>query len=107
MTVRVGIIGVGVMGADHARTLTSGVPGASLRAIYDADPKRAKEVAAECGAETVAESPEALIADTSIDAVLIASPDQTHGELTLACICLLYTSPSPRDRTRSRMPSSA
>ena len=25
----------------------------------------------------------------------------------LACICLLYTSPSPRDRTRSRMPSSA
>ena len=24
-----------------------------------------------------------------------------------ACGCLLYTSPSPRDRTRSRMPSSA
>ena len=24
-----------------------------------------------------------------------------------ACTCLLYTSPSPRDRTRSRMPSSA
>ena len=23
------------------------------------------------------------------------------------CTCLLYTSPSPRDRTRSRMPSSA
>ena len=27
--------------------------------------------------------------------------DRPHG------ICLLYTSPSPRDRTRSRMPSSA
>ena len=26
---------------------------------------------------------------------------------TLATPCLLYTSPSPRDRTRSRMPSSA
>ena len=26
---------------------------------------------------------------------------------TLAMACLLYTSPSPRDRTRSRMPSSA
>jgi len=25
----------------------------------------------------------------------------------LQCSCLLYTSPSPRDRTRSRMPSSA
>ena len=31
-------------------------------------------------------------------------------ELTKTCyrkLCLLYTSPSPRDRTRSRMPSSA
>ena len=27
--------------------------------------------------------------------------------LGLAITCLLYTSPSPRDRTRSRMPSSA
>ena len=27
--------------------------------------------------------------------------------LDQAQICLLYTSPSPRDRTRSRMPSSA
>mgnify|MGYP003381629349 CR=1 FL=1 len=25
----------------------------------------------------------------------------------VASVCLLYTSPSPRDRTRSRMPSSA
>ena len=29
-----------------------------------------------------------------------------HGK-ALRCVCLLYTSPSPRDRTRSRMPSSA
>ena len=28
-------------------------------------------------------------------------------KLALICTCLLYTSPSPRDRTRSRMPSSA
>ena len=28
-------------------------------------------------------------------------------ELDLITDCLLYTSPSPRDRTRSRMPSSA
>ena len=27
--------------------------------------------------------------------------------LTRVLLCLLYTSPSPRDRTRSRMPSSA
>ena len=29
------------------------------------------------------------------------------GNLGQASACLLYTSPSPRDRTRSRMPSSA
>ena len=29
-----------------------------------------------------------------------------HGD-EIRHICLLYTSPSPRDRTRSRMPSSA
>ena len=29
------------------------------------------------------------------------------GHHDLAYFCLLYTSPSPRDRTRSRMPSSA
>ena len=29
------------------------------------------------------------------------------GSFTVNKICLLYTSPSPRDSTRSRMPSSA
>ena len=33
----------------------------------------------------------------------LAFETDEHGLLT----CLLYTSPSPRDRTRSRMPSSA
>ena len=31
----------------------------------------------------------------------------SHFVLGLCLGCLLYTSPSPRDRTRSRMPSSA
>ena len=33
--------------------------------------------------------------------------DSDFNAVTLAKTCLLYTSPSPRDRTRSRMPSSA
>ena len=32
---------------------------------------------------------------------------QTGNPRQLHIVCLLYTSPSPRDRTRSRMPSSA
>ena len=31
----------------------------------------------------------------------------SNTKLSELCSCLLYTSPSPRDRTRSRMPSSA
>ena len=33
--------------------------------------------------------------------------ERNNFEAALDYICLLYTSPSPRDRTRSRMPSSA
>ena len=32
---------------------------------------------------------------------------QLPGSVGYLGLCLLYTSPSPRDRTRSRMPSSA
>ena len=32
---------------------------------------------------------------------------ETGGKATISTNCLLYTSPSPRDRTRYRMPSSA
>ena len=43
--------------------------------------------------------------------VVHAEEDPNHHRGTLhgmqLWICLLYTSPSPRDRTRSRMPSSA
>ena len=47
----------------------------------------------------------------------ICTADEFHGDganltgvsgfATVLSTCLLYTSPSPRDRTRSRMPSSA
>jgi myo-inositol 2-dehydrogenase/D-chiro-inositol 1-dehydrogenase len=86
MSVRIGIIGTGVMGADHAKILTRYVPGAILKAVYDADAKRAESVAEEMGAEAVAASPIALIEDRAIDAVLIAAPDATLKELALACL---------------------
>ena len=36
------------------------------------------------------------------------NPEKLDAEMRRVFdICLLYTSPSPRDRTRSRMPSSA
>ena len=38
---------------------------------------------------------------------MVGASGAIAGVLGLYMICLLYTSPSPRDRTRSRMPSSA
>jgi beta-mannosidase len=38
---------------------------------------------------------------------VIAHADSLRQSFTMRTNCLLYTSPSPRDRTRSRMPSSA
>ena len=48
-----------------------------------------------------------LPATTSQDA-LLAVVERLNADPTVhGILCLLYTSPSPRDRTRSRMPSSA
>ena len=41
------------------------------------------------------------------DLILLDDPQISRHHLRLTYTCLLYTSPSPRDRTRSRMPSSA
>ncbi len=38
---------------------------------------------------------------------VIKRATQIFAKLNMHKTCLLYTSPSPRDRTRSRMPSSA
>ena len=86
VTVRVALIGAGVMGADHARIIASQIPGAVLQIICDADAKRAEAIAEETGAIEVSSDPLAAIAGKSVDAVLIASPDATHGELTIAAI---------------------
>ena len=58
-------------------------------------PKNTSDLVATTGGRTLALTRESL--DTDFDLVTAALPEH----------CLLYTSPSPRDRTRSRMPSSA
>jgi myo-inositol 2-dehydrogenase/D-chiro-inositol 1-dehydrogenase len=82
----VGIIGAGGMGTRHAVNLQERVGGARVAAIYEPDAGRARQVAALCGAEKLCESPRELIESPEVDAVIIASPDATHAELTLECL---------------------
>lgn len=83
MNLRVGVIGTGVMGAEHARLLREETRGAVLAAVADADAGRAASAAA--GAAVFAD-PLALIADAGVDAVVVATPDATHGSLARACL---------------------
>jgi myo-inositol 2-dehydrogenase/D-chiro-inositol 1-dehydrogenase len=78
----VGVVGVGVMGADHAARLAAGLGCAVLAAVADPDPARA---AAFPGVRAFS-SPLALIASDEVDAVLIASPGAAHEEQVLACL---------------------
>ncbi|KZE99458.1 inositol 2-dehydrogenase [Rhodococcus sp. EPR-157] len=86
MTVRVGIVGVGIMGADHARKINGSISGAEVSAVADFDAGRASSVAAELRDASVSADAFALIADDSVDAVIVASHDSTHAELVHAAL---------------------
>ena len=55
------------------------------------------------GEEYLGQAIDSALAQTGCELDVILIDDGS----TDSCPCLLYTSPSPRDRTRSRMPSSA
>lgn len=84
--ISVGLIGAGGMGSRHASNLQEQVPGARVAAVYDLDAGRARQAAARCGSSAVFEDPFRVIQDPGIDAVIIASPDATHLDFTLACL---------------------
>lgn len=83
---RIGVIGAGVMGADHVNTLTTAISGAVVSAVSDVDLERAKAVAAGTSDAAVFDDPRQLIISPDVDAVLVASSDRTHEEFVLACI---------------------
>jgi predicted dehydrogenase len=80
---RVGVIGVGVMGSNHARVFTD-LPGVRLVGVVDPDARQRDFVSGALGC-TAYETAEALLA-AGIDAAIIAAPTHLHRELAFACI---------------------
>ena len=80
---RVGVIGAGVMGSNHARVL-AGLPGVTLVGVVDPLPEHRARATELAGCRAF-EALEELLAE-GVDAVTIAAPTHLHHEVALACI---------------------
>ncbi|WP_172291999.1 Gfo/Idh/MocA family oxidoreductase [Pseudoruegeria sp. HB172150] len=84
MTLKVGVIGTGMIGQDHIRRLTTVLSGVAVTAVSDIDADRARAAAPE-GAEVFG-TPQALIRSDAVDAVVICSWGPAHEEQLIDCI---------------------
>lgn len=82
-SLRVGVIGVGVMGSNHARVFAD-MPGVQLSGIADPD-RKARDFVTQALACPGFDSVEALLA-SGVEAVTIAAPTHLHRDIALDCI---------------------
>ena len=80
---RVGVVGLGVMGKNHARVLSE-LPGVTLVGVADPDQAQVEFVTSRLGCAGFS-SLEALL-DAGIDALTVAAPTQLHTAISLAAI---------------------
>jgi scyllo-inositol 2-dehydrogenase (NAD+) len=82
----VGLIGVGRLGRVYARELSARIAHTRLVAVADMNEKLAREVAAEFDVPRSYADPEQLIADSTVDAVVIVSPTHAHRDHVVAAL---------------------
>ncbi len=78
--VRLGIIGLGNMGAVHARSIAA-IPEATLVAVADQNLALARTIAGETGVRAFPDA-KALLESGEVEAVLVATPHFSHPDIT-------------------------
>lgn len=87
MTLKIGIIGTGAIGADHTRRITNTLTGAEVIALTDVNQEQAEKVKQSLGLKaTIYKDGHELIEKGNVDAVLVTSWGATHEEYVLAAI---------------------
>jgi myo-inositol 2-dehydrogenase/D-chiro-inositol 1-dehydrogenase len=83
---RIAVLGVGVMGADHVTRISSKIAGARVSVVNDYVTEKAEQIAAGIPGCRAISDPLDAIADPEVDAVLLATPGPTHEKQLLACL---------------------
>jgi len=99
MTVRIGVIGTGMIGADHIRRITTVLAGATVTAVTDVDADRAPRWPSGTACPPCTPAVRNVIADPSVDGVIVASWGPTHEDYVPA-----RSPPANRFSARSRWP---
>ena len=81
--VRVALFGAGRIGQRHGATLASLIPNAELAVIADMHGPSAQALAAKVRCERWTDDPNEILADSTIDAVVIAASTDSHAPLII------------------------
>jgi UDP-N-acetylglucosamine 3-dehydrogenase len=82
---RAGVVGLGMMGANHARVWDEAVEGVELVAVADPDPSAVRRVTASRGARGF-EDTDRMLAEEELDLVSVVAPTSLHLPATLAAL---------------------
>src|SRR6476660_4114330 len=83
---RIAVLGVGMMGADHVARISSRISGARVTVVNDYLAEKAEQIAASVPRCRAIGDPLDAIADSDVDAVVLATPGPTHEKQLLACL---------------------
>ncbi len=83
---RIAVLGVGMMGADHVARIGAKIAGARVSVVNDYVTEKAEQLAATIPGCRAISDPLDAIADPDVDAVILATPGPTHEKQLLACL---------------------